>query len=249
MDDDEKKKKKLRNPTLSAERWSKLQGSANGQPMTMNGALMKTLLLSLIMITTFFATIWYVHEKAYQVSIGLFIALSIFELIVVIIACVNPKTSPLLAPVYSIVEGALLGGVVGKNDYVMEATVITMVIFFTLLILYRVRIIRVTSGFVKLICGLTLGIVLFYGFEFILLACGVVDGNIIFGHGIIAILLGLLCLFVAVSNILVDFWSMEEGANAQLPKYMEWYFGLGLMISIVWVYLEILNLLTSLNRN
>lgn len=214
--------------------------------MTAAGTVRKIGVLFALMLAGFIVMAVSVSLGEVELNQLTLIGLPIITLLIVIFVCFLPSSSPTLAPIYALMEGMVLGLVVGLNNYVFEAFLITIVIFLTLLILYRTRIIRVTNGFMKLTFGLTIGVVLFYLLEWLLVALHITSGDTIFGNGPIGWILALFCLFVAVSNLLIDFRMIEDGANQNLPKYMEWYFGMGLMISIVWVYIEVLRMLQIL---
>lgn len=242
-------KKETRNPILNNKRWKKLDGTGLSRPMTQKGSLQKTLILFLLMVASAFVSAYYLTNGVIELTGTALILLAIVLFGIVVLTCVSPHISPVLAPIYAILEGLLLGSVILHSNYVLEAFVITAAIFFTLLLLYRTRIIRVSNGFIKLTVGLTLGIAVFYLIEMMLILLGVTDGSLIWGNGMIGLLIAAFCLFVAASNLLIDFRSIEDGANRYLPKYMEWFFGMSLMISIVWVYVEVIRLLSNFSRS
>lgn len=233
------------NPTLNMKRLEKLGVIGSSKPMTQTGAFRKTSILFLLMFASYMFTLF----MELPFNMATFVILSLVTLGVVIFAVVSPHLSYILAPIYAILEGYILASATAFSEYILEAFVITAVIFFTLLFLYQSRIIRVSNGFVKLIVGLTLGIAVFYLIEMILIAFNVTNGSLVFGNGTIGLLIAAFCLFVAVSNLLIDFRVIEDGVNLHLPKYMEWYFGMGLLISIVWVYVEVLRFLSILNSD
>ncbi|MDA7026494.1 Bax inhibitor-1/YccA family protein [Bacillus sp. CLL-7-23] len=235
------------NPALSLNRWENQIGVENDSLMTQSGALQKTGLLFILMFLSFIGTAWYM--KTYHLTFSPMIGIMAFiAFLIVIISCFKPQWSPVLAPIYAIAEGIVLGSFTLFNEFMLEAFIITAVIFFTLFILYRAKVLRVSNGFVKLITGLTIGIALFYCIELLLMSLNVASGSLIFGGSWITLGIGVFCLFVAASNLLVDFRMIDDGANEGLPQYMEWYFALGLMISIVWVYVEVLRILRILSR-
>ena len=236
------------NPTFRFSGWETHTIEGHSEPMTESGTLWKTLLLFLIMMASFFLTAKYmVVTELGGFGIMGNIILVLATLGIVFLACIKPKMAPFLAPIYAVLEGVFLGSVIMYSNYILEAFIITATIFFTLLFLYRIRIIRVSNGFVKLVFGLTLGVLVFYLLEISLISLGITDGSLLLGNGMIALLIAGFCLFVAVSNLLVDFRMIENGANYHLPKYMEFFFAMSLMISIVWVYVESLRILSILS--
>jgi uncharacterized YccA/Bax inhibitor family protein len=113
-------------------------------------------------------------------------------------------------------------------------------------ILYQFRIIQATARFRTVVMACTLGVCLFYLMTFML---GIFGINIPFIHegSLIGILFSLLVVVIAALNLILDFDMIEEGAAAGAPKYMEWYGAFGLLVTIVWLYVEILRLLSKIN--
>lgn len=170
----------------------------------------------------------------------------------VIWSVVKPQVSRYTAPAYALCEGLLLGAISHVFDtqwhgIAAEAALGTAGVFATMLVLYTTRIVKVTDRFRKMVIAATVGVMVIY-------AVGLLAR--LFGGGIgfinspsaFGILFSVVVVGVAAFNLMLDFDLIEKGAAAGAPKYMEWYAALGLMVTVVWLYLEILRLLAKLRQ-
>jgi uncharacterized YccA/Bax inhibitor family protein len=169
-----------------------------------------------------------------------------------IVAMLRPPLARLLGPLYAAIEGVVLGAIshVYENQWqgiVIQAIGLTALVFAAMLFVYSTRIVRVTDRMRRVVIGATLGIALFY-FASILLSLFNVNLPLIWDAGPFGILFSLFVAGLAAFNLMLDFDLAERGVAAGLPKHMEWFVGLALMVSIVWLYLEILRLLSKLRR-
>ncbi|MEO1007751.1 MAG: Bax inhibitor-1/YccA family protein [Planctomycetota bacterium] len=191
---------------------------------------------------------------------------AIIGLILALVIIFNPKTSPFLAPVYAIVEGAFVaglsvfwagyaaskqaastqaGGVVSQLDtsLVAQAAGLTFSIAAVMLAAYALRIIRATPLVVKMIVFATGGVVLFALASILLSFMGI---RLYEFGGPIHIGIAGVVVVVAAFNLVIDFKIIEDGVAAKAPKYMEWYAGFALLVTIVWLYVSLLRLLALL---
>ncbi|MEO6052824.1 MAG: Bax inhibitor-1/YccA family protein [Chthoniobacterales bacterium] len=219
---------------------------SSAEAMTVSGTIGKSILLTLITVATAFIGWSYVP---FPVAI----ICAIVAMVVAFITFFKPTTSPIAAPGYAILEGLFLGSISAfytqryGNGIVLQALMLTFGILFMMLVLYQTRIIRVTEKFRSVIIMATLGIGLLY---LVSMVAGFFGANLTFLNGGTTFSIGL-NVFIAVIaslNFLLDFDTIERGAEAQAPKYMEWTAGMGLLITIIWLYLEILRLLAQLQR-
>lgn len=175
-------------------------------------------------------------------------------LIVAFIIIFKKEWAPYLAPAYALLEGLFLGAIsamynnaFGQKapDLIMNAVGLTFGTAIAMYLLYSFKIIRATQKFKAIIITATLGIAIFY---FITLILGMFNINVSFlSQGTtIGILFSLFVVAIAALNLILDFDMIERGAEAGAPKYMEWYGAFGLLVTIVWLYLEILRLLAKL---
>lgn len=164
----------------------------------------------------------------------------------------NKKNSAIWAPIYAVLEGIFLGAISAffESMYpglVLRAVMLTFGVLFALLFAYKTRVIKVTDKFRVGVFAATAGIAVAYFVSFILQLFGM-NMSFMFGGGKIAIIISLVIIAVAALNLVLDFDFIERGSASGLPKYFEWYGAFGLMVTLIWLYLEILRLLAMLSR-
>ena len=216
------------------------QGLSEGT-MSLDGTVNKTgILLALCFGGAYFG--WNAQALVLPAAlIGFVIALfTIFK----------PKNSPYTAPAYALVEGVVLGAItaVAESMYPgigIQAIGLTFGILASLLFCYKSGIIKPTENFRLMIFSATMGIALLYLVSFIMSFFGNSIG-FIHSNGIYGIGFSLFVVAIASLNLVLDFDFIEEGSEVGLPKYMEWYGAFSLMVTLVWLYLEILRLLMKL---
>lgn len=166
----------------------------------------------------------------------------------------RPTWARIIAPIYALAEGFFVG-VVSKfyeteqNGIVVQAAGATIATFFVMLFLYRSRIIKVTDRFRRIVIGATVGLMVFYLISFVIrLIAGSDSVSFLNSPSALGIGFSVLVCVLAAMNLAIDFDFIERGAAAGLPKGMEWFGAFALLVTIVWLYLEILRLLSKLNR-
>ncbi len=171
-----------------------------------------------------------------------------------ILTAFKPKLARFTGIGYAALEGFVLGAIshlydAQFNGIVIQAILGTAGVFITMLALYGLRILRVTPRMTKAIVGATFGILIMYGVAFIASIFGV-DMGFVYGTdgGAFGIVLSLVIVGVAAFNLLLDFDFIEKGAEAGLPSYMEWYGAFGLMVTLVWIYIEMLRLFARMRN-
>lgn len=164
-----------------------------------------------------------------------------------------PKAARITAPLYALAYGVAIGAIsaVYNNFYdgiVTQAVFATLAIFASMLFLYVTRIIKVTNRYVMIVTAATMGIFLMYMIAFVVQLFG---GTVSFlsEPSPLAILVSVGIIIVAALNLGIDFAFIEKASAAGVPKYMEWYAAFGVVTTLVWIYLEVLRLLSLLNRN
>ena len=176
----------------------------------------------------------------------------IVGLVLALIITFRQSTNPALILSYAAVEGVFLGTITKLIDYLVsgvavQAIVGTVVVFATMLVLYRTGAVKVTPRLTKWIIGATMGalalLVLNLLLSFFNLDLGVR------GNGPLAIVVSLLFIGIAAFNLLLDFDQADRAIRAGAPARFAWYIAFGLMVTLVWLYIEILNLLAQLQRN
>lgn len=176
---------------------------------------------------------------------------SIGGFITAMITSFNPKKAGVLAPIYAILEGLFLGGISAFFEarypgLVMRAVTLTFGVFIGMLFIYRSGLIKVTSKLRRGIVGATLGVGIIYLISWIAEMFGV-NTSFLFGGGQFGIIFSLAVIGIAAFNLLLDFDFIENASNMGAPKYMEWYGAFSLMVTLVWLYIEILRLLSKLS--
>jgi len=222
--------------------------------MTLSGTVNKTGIL-LVLAVASAAWIWYRFISGDIASVAPLLMLgAIGGFICAMVNVFKKEWSPVLAPVYALLEGLVLGGISAvTNDrfpgIAIQAVGITFGVMFVLLFLYSSRIINVTQKFRLGVIAATGGIMVFYLVQMVLGLFGI-HFLAVNGSGALGIGISLFICAIAALNLVLDFDFIERGVNYGAPKYMEWYGAFGLMITLVWLYLEILNLLSrTRNRN
>ncbi|ADO59119.1 MULTISPECIES: Bax inhibitor-1/YccA family protein [Paenibacillus] len=224
---------------------------ASEQRMTIGGTVNKTLLLLVLLIVSASIT-WYMTYQGTIEVLSLMTAGFIGMAGIALSISFFPKTAPLLSPVYAILSGFALGGVSAFMEYeypgiVVNAILLTVGILFLMLFMYTQRIIKVTRGFISFVVLCTMAIFLVTLVDFILNFFGM---NVPYIHetGWVGIGISLFIVIIAALNLLVDFNFVEEQADQGAPKYMEWYGAFALLVTLVWLYVRILDLLAKLSN-
>jgi uncharacterized YccA/Bax inhibitor family protein len=171
---------------------------------------------------------------------------------VAILTCFKPAWARITAPIYALLEGVVLGAIshlyeIRWDGIVLQAVGLTIAVFAVMLFIYSTRIIRVTNKLRVGIIAATGAVLLVYLVNIVLNLFGA-DLPFIHDGGAFSILFSLVVVGIAAFNLLLDFDFVEQGVARQLPKHLEWYGAFGLMITLVWLYLEILRLLGNLRR-
>jgi uncharacterized YccA/Bax inhibitor family protein len=240
---------KTSNPALNAKIF---QGQSVGleEPMTLDGTVNKTGILLLCCLATA-AYSWHVFRTTQSiaaVSPLLWIG-AIGGFIFALITIFQKTWAPVTAPIYSLLEGLALGSISAIFELrfpgiAIESVAMTFGVLFVMLLAYRSHIIPVTQKFRLGIVACTGAIALFYFVEIILGFFGIHFGAIN-GATPIGIGFSIVVVIIAALNLILDFDFIEGGVEHGAPKYMEWYGAFGLMVTLVWLYLEILRLLSK----
>jgi uncharacterized YccA/Bax inhibitor family protein len=243
---------KTSNPALNVNSF-RVDQAVSGEAMTLTGTVNKTgILLICVVATAAWSWSRFFHAPASDTLFPLVAIGGIGGFIVAMVTIFKKEWSPITAPVYSLLEGLALGGISALFELrypgiAMQAVGLTFATLFVLLMAYHTGLIRVTEKFKLGVVAATGGIAVFYLVQFVLGFFGVRFAAIN-GSGVLGIGFSVVVVIVAALNLVLDFDFIENGVSAGAPKYMEWYGAFGLIVTLVWLYLEILRLLTKLNN-
>ncbi|MDX2023347.1 MAG: Bax inhibitor-1/YccA family protein [Deltaproteobacteria bacterium] len=240
------------NPALSSKTFGGFVGSRpSGATMTISGATNKTgVLLALAIITAVIP--WRIFFKTENPALLMpyLIGGGVGGFVMALVTIFKKEWSPVTAPAYALAEGLLLGAVSALFELrypglVLQAVGLTFGTLGALLVAYKTGVIKATENFKLGVVAATGAIGLFYLVGFVLRFFGI-NMPLIHSSGTFGILFSLGVVVVAALNLVLDFDFIEEGAQRGAPKYMEWYAAFGLMVTLVWLYLEVLRLLSKL---
>ena len=243
-----------KNPLLKESAMEKSMSKTDGgfigyaDRMSIAGAVNKTFMLfGIMMITT---VVSYMNPSMINLMVGAFGGLG-----VLLYAMWKPTSAPFTAPLYALLEGLFVGAIsymygsqAGMDGIVGQAVMLTFGTLVSMLMLYKSGLIEVTHKFRMGVAMATGAIMLTYLASFVMSMFGstmpFLHDNGMMGIGISVVIIG-----VAAMNLLLDFDSFEKGEAAGAPKYMEWMCAMGLMVTLIWLYVEFLRLLSKLQRD
>ena len=232
------------NPVLSKKTFN--NSISRDNKMTIEGTVNKTAISLFLLIGAGYLTF-------NTVNLVLLIGCGIGGFILAIITFFKKEWSPITVPIYAVLEGGMLGGISYTynslyDGIVTNAILLTVGILVSLLIAYRSGYIKPTENFKLGIFAATGGIAIIYLINFFMGFFGSSLGLMSINNASpISIGFSIVVVIIAALNLVLDFDFIEEGAEKGAPKYMEWYGAFGLLVTLIWLYLEILRLLAKLN--
>ena len=242
----------MSNPVFSQKILNRTAAEQASGVMTIKGTITKTFILTL-MVFLGAAYTWKVFNEAINPASlapwmwgGL-----IGGFVLALIISFNPKSAQYLSPIYAILEGFFLGAISAIYNaafaeiapgIIMNAILLTLMVTFAMLFVYRTNIIKVDGKFAKVMFMAISAIALYYILNIVLRFFGV-HLTMLHDGGLLSIGISIVIVVVAAFTLLLDFNFIEKASYARAPKYMEWYGAFGLMVTLVWLYLEILRLL------
>ncbi|HEY0972571.1 MAG TPA: Bax inhibitor-1/YccA family protein [Gemmatimonadales bacterium] len=234
------------NPALSPARFETATGDG---VMTIAGTAWRALVLLALVVGSSAYTWWQLAADPAAAPTYVMGGL-IGGLVLALVTIFVPKLSPWTAPIYAVVEGLALGALSMMFDAAYAglprmAVVLTLGVFGVMLALYAFRVVRVTERMRTVIVSAILGILVFYLASMVLGFFGIRIPAVHEG-GPIGIAVSLFIVGVASFSLLLDFDRIENAASAGAPKFMEWYGAFGLIVTLIWLYIEMLNLLRKL---
>jgi len=247
------------NPTLTQkmfDRSASLEADMQGT-MSVRGAINKFGFL-LLMVIAGAAFNWHLFQEGQQDTMKIWMMVGIFGgLISALAISFKPNWAGFLAPLYGLLEGLFIGGISAifnamfAEKYpglIMQAVGLTFGVALAMFLLYNFRVIKATDKFKSIILTSTLGIGIFYLLTMVLRLFGV-EVSFMYDSTPLSIGISLFIVAIAALNLILDFDMIEQGAERGAPKFMEWYGAFGLLVTMVWLYMEILRLLSNLGNN
>lgn len=244
----------MSNPIINKlEEYQRLENDSNAV-MTISGTMTNFFILFLLLllpaaITWNWAALHYMDRVAMMSWIGV-----ITGFILAIVLAFKPRLSPYLAPLYAVAEGMFIGGIsaileMQFQGIVIQAVSATFAVCLVMFALYKTKIIKVTEKLRAVVMSATLAIALLYIINlFMILFHFNALSNFLWSSHPLSIGISILVCLVAAYNLILDFDMIEGYSQISAPKYMDWYCAFGLMVTVVWLYLELLRLLSKFSR-
>jgi len=239
---------KTSNPALNAKTFEN-RVSITGESMTLQGTVNKTGFLLVCAIATSAWTWWLARTQPEAVTVCLWGGL-IVGLVVALATIFRKEWAPVTAPIYALCEGLALGGISEVLNHVyrgiaFQALGLTAAVTAMMLLLYTSGAIRATPKFTVGVIAATGGIFLFYMIDLVMGFFGH-HVSLLYSNGPWGIAISVFIVIVAALNLILDFNFIETGVYSGAEKYMEWYGAFSIMVTLVWMYIEILHLLSQL---
>lgn len=250
------------NPSLNANVFLQERSFGFGNAMTLQGTVNKTFALLFVLLLSA-SWVWGkimqptpmfgLGETRPVVDVGGYImGGAIAGFIVALITIFKKQWAKITAPIYALCQGLFLGGISAMMELrypgiVIQAVALTFGTLFCLLLAYKLGLIKASENFKLGVFAATGSIALVYFLSFILGFFGI-HFPFIHGSGIMGIGFSLFVVGIAALNLVLDFDFIEQGVQMGVPKYMEWYGAFGLMVTLIWLYVEILRLLAKLRE-
>jgi len=224
-----------------------------GETMTIQGTVNKTGLLLLFVVATAAWTWGLSHSPTPEAVYPWMLGGAIGGFVVALVTIFKKEWSPISAPVYALLEGLLLGGIsaIFERSYpgiAVQAISLTFGVMFVMLLAYKFRIVQATRGFKLGVIAATGGIALVYALNMLMSLFGHSQMSFLNAATPLGIGISLFVVIIASLNLIIDFDMIETGARMGAPKYMEWYGAFGLMVTLIWLYMEMLRLLSKVRR-
>jgi uncharacterized YccA/Bax inhibitor family protein len=245
------------NPALNKNTFTRFASAEETSAMTISGTVNKVALMLLLVL----GGAWYTWRMAFEAMqtdplaasravMPWMIGGGIGGFVVAIITVFKRPWAGITGPIYAVLEGLFLGGISAFFEarypgIVIQAVALTFAVLFALLFAYKSRIIKPTENFKLGVFAATGGVMMLYLVSFVLNLFGVPVGYL-HNNSLLSIGISVVIVIIASLNLVLDFDFIEQGAASSAPKYMEWYAAFGLMVTLIWLYIEILRLLSKI---
>ena len=239
------------NPSLSNTTFAN-ERAVGDHAMTLQGTVNKTgVLLALVVLGALYTWNLFFQNGNPAAVMPIAIGGAIGGLVFALITMFKKEWAGITAPIYAGLQGLFLGGIsaIFESQFpgiVIQATGLTLGTLASLLLLYKLGIIKPTENFRLMIVSATMGIGILYLISFVMNMFGSGGIGFIHSNGLFGIGFSLFVVAIAALNLVLDFDFIEQGAEQGAPKYMEWFGAFALMVTLIWLYLEMLRLLAKL---
>lgn len=240
------------NPAFRNGILSRAGAATDAGVMSLGGTIGKTFVLVALTIASAAYTWLQVASRPADIGFLLMVG-AIGGLVVAMVTIFVPRLAPVTAPIYAVLEGMALGGIslIYNRQYAglpVQAVMLTFAVFLVMLTLYRFRVIQATQRFRSVVLAAGLGLMLFYVANLVMGFFGV-NLPLINSASPMGIGFSVLACTIAAFFLILDFDLVEEGIAKGAPKHMEWYAGFSLLLTLVWLYMEMLRLLGKLRKD
>lgn len=241
----------MSNPMLNEDKFSSQERVLDGEPMSIQGTVSKVLMLFVCLLAGAAISLYLLFNGMASIVPTAITASAIIGFILVVATCFNIKLAKYTAAPYALFEGVVLGGISAFFEaqiqgLVLQAVLGTFTVLFVMLMLYKARAIQYTEKYAAVLKTSLLSVMAIYLIQIVASFFGRgIPG--IFEAGIVGIVFSLIVVVIAAMALIQDFAFIEMGSQNMLSKDYEWYGAMGLMITLVWLYMEILRLLAKLN--
>jgi uncharacterized YccA/Bax inhibitor family protein len=245
------------NPALNKNTFTGFTYAEGTQAMTIQGTVNKVAIMLLLVL----GGAWYTWRMAYgalqtdpvaasRIMMPWMIGGGIGGFIMAMVTIFKRSWAGITGPIYAVLEGLFLGGISAFFEarypgIVIQAVALTFAILFALLFAYKTKIIKPTQNFRLGVFAATGGVMMLYLVSFLLNLFGIPVGYL-HDNSPLSIGISIVIVIIASLNLVLDFDFIEQGAEAAAPRYMEWYAAFGLMVTLIWLYIEILHLLSKI---
>jgi uncharacterized YccA/Bax inhibitor family protein len=224
-----------------------------GETMTIQGTVNKTGLLLLFVVATAAWTWGLAHSETPDAAYPWMLGGLVGGLVVALVTIFKKEWAPISAPIYALLEGLVLGGIsaIFERSYpgiAVQAISLTFGVMFVMLLAYKFRIVQATRGFKLGVIAATGGIAIVYLINMVMSGFFHTQMSFLYASTPLGIGISLFVVIIASLNLIIDFDMIETGARMGAPKYMEWYGAFGLMVTLIWLYMEMLRLLSKVRR-
>ena len=243
------------NPALPADTFSNLRSRTElSDAMTVQGTVYKTLLLLMLVMLSAGWTWMKFYQSGDNGGIATpWIAIgALGGFVMALVTVFKKEWAPITAPIYALLQGLFIGGISAQLEtvypgIVIQAAGLTFGTLFAMLLAYQSGLIRATEKFKMGVVAATGGIMIVYLVSFVLSFFGI-QPSFLYSSSLLSIGISLFVIVIAALNFIIDFDFIEQGARQNVPKYMEWYGAFAMMVTLIWLYIEFLRLLSKLRN-